>query len=281
MQCMTPMSIYRNGKTEIVPCGKCPNCLSRNRSGFNLRLSTELKNSVATYFVTLTYSNENLPLKPTKDGSIEPAFNKRHLQLYLKFLRNKGLKFKYFAVAEYGERLHRPHYHFLLFCKEHTDSIADLLNEWKYGNIHIAHANVAALHYCTKDMLKIFDKNSQTYENDLPDLPGNQFKPFKLISKGLGIDYVTIYQKWHKSDLNRSYAVLEGGKKVHLPRYLKNKIYNEDERFIQKHRQLNRIVDNTDYTDSTTFRASEIKRIRRVEIENQKLKKIKHHGKNL
>lgn len=37
--------------------------------------------------------------------------------------------------------------------------------------------------------------------------------------------------KWHKSDLeNRMYLVLEGGKKIAMPRYFKDKIYTEEER---------------------------------------------------
>lgn len=37
--------------------------------------------------------------------------------------------------------------------------------------------------------------------------------------------------KWHKDDLdNRMYMVIEGGKKISMPRYYKDKIYTEEER---------------------------------------------------
>lgn len=37
--------------------------------------------------------------------------------------------------------------------------------------------------------------------------------------------------KWHKSDLdNRMYCNAEGGKKISMPRYYKDRIYNERER---------------------------------------------------
>lgn len=58
-------------------------------------------------FVTLTYNDDNLP-----DYG---ALRKDHLQKWLRSLRKRGLKFRYFACGEYGEKLQRPHYHVLLF----------------------------------------------------------------------------------------------------------------------------------------------------------------------
>jgi len=59
-------------------------------------------------FATLTYSDENLP----DDRSVSP----REVQLFIKRLRfGYPVKFRYFAVGEYGEESGRPHYHLALF----------------------------------------------------------------------------------------------------------------------------------------------------------------------
>lgn len=70
--------------------------------------------SSASCFLTLTYSDDNLP----KGGTLV----KRDLQLFMKRLRKaygKGVRF--YACGEYGEITGRPHYHLLLFNCEFLD----------------------------------------------------------------------------------------------------------------------------------------------------------------
>lgn len=56
--------------------------------------------------------------------------------------------------------------------------------------------------------------------------------------------------KWHKADVaNRMYVNVEGGKKVSMARYYKDKIYESWERKLAASTQLNKI------------RAEEVKRI--------------------
>lgn len=62
----------------------------------------------ASSFVTLTYSDENLP----SDNSVDS----RHIQLFMKRLRKAyNRPIRYYAVGEYGEENLRPHYHLALF----------------------------------------------------------------------------------------------------------------------------------------------------------------------
>lgn len=60
-------------------------------------------------FVTLTYSDENLP----EGETLVP----KDLQLWLKKLRKdiEPLRLRFFGVGEYGDRSSRPHYHVALF----------------------------------------------------------------------------------------------------------------------------------------------------------------------
>lgn len=64
-------------------------------------------------FVTLTYSDDNLPL--TKSGF--PTLQPKHLQDWLKRYRKllHPSRIRFYAVGEYGEQTERPHYHGIIF----------------------------------------------------------------------------------------------------------------------------------------------------------------------
>jgi len=62
----------------------------------------------AASFVTLTYDQEHLPYGA---DLVYP-----HFQGFMKRLRARlGTRVRFFMCGEYGERLHRPHYHAILF----------------------------------------------------------------------------------------------------------------------------------------------------------------------
>jgi len=60
----------------------------------------------------------------------------------------------------------------------------------------------------------------------------DRVKEFQLMSKGLGKNYLTDKMiRWHKDDLvNRMYIPIQDGKKIAMPRYYKDKMYNESEK---------------------------------------------------
>ena len=95
-----------------VPCGKCKGCLDSKIRDWRSRLILESKSNPPASFITLTYRDSDLPSSPSK----------RHLQLFLKRLRNASRDYgvppfalRYFLVSEYGDKTHRLHYHGLLF----------------------------------------------------------------------------------------------------------------------------------------------------------------------
>src|ERR1044072_3765305 len=109
-QCLTPFSVRekKTGNTLPVPCGKCPNCCARRVSGWSFRLMQEDKDALSAHFVTLTYSNDFVPITANNFMTLD----KKHVQKFMKLLRYYSPKFpkiKYYAAGEYGSKTWRPH----------------------------------------------------------------------------------------------------------------------------------------------------------------------------
>lgn len=73
-------------------------------------------------FLTLTYSDENLPRLDSSSGTMSnttalPTLNPKHLQDWLKRFRKaiEPSRIRYYAVGEYGDETERPHYHVAVF----------------------------------------------------------------------------------------------------------------------------------------------------------------------
>lgn len=136
-------------------------------------------------------------------------------------------KLKYYYCGEYGGRTMRPHYHMLLFNSNHDD----VLNAWvdpdkkkPIGSIHFGDVNGASVGYTLKYMMK--PGKIPLHKND------DRIPEFSNMSKGLGLNYLTDSMiKYHKNDLeSRVNITIEGGRKIAMPRYYKDKLYSEDEK---------------------------------------------------
>jgi len=202
---------------QTVPCGKCADCIAMHREDWYKRIYIEADNSLFSLFVTLTYDEEHLPWADL------PVLNYPDLQKYFKRLRKAGLKFKYFAVGEYGERSARPHYHLLMFFQSIFDW-EKIENLWQNGNVHVMLTNEAMIKYTLKDMLK---------ETSLFDEIPRSLKPHILCSRGIGIAYVQRMENWHASKPFERMKIAFEGKEKRMPRYFRNKIFTQDERVIQ------------------------------------------------
>lgn len=121
-QCLTPYIVKDENKLNIpVPCGRCPPCHKRRISAWSFRLMQQDKISTSSYFITLTYDTNSVPI--TRAGFLN--LRKRDVQLFCKRLRRlhegektKGihsLPIKYYCAGEYGGKSYRPHYHLIIF----------------------------------------------------------------------------------------------------------------------------------------------------------------------
>ena len=200
------------------------------------------KTSSSAYFITLTYDTKHVPI--SRNGFME--LRKRDVQLFFKRVRKIHSKWagssvgciRYYVAGEYGGQKRRPHYHMLLFNvqlelmvdKHYCDKMfwdgktqMDCV-QWPHGKITIGSVTGASVGYTLKYMTK--KRSVPMHRND------DRQPEFSLMSKGLGMSYLTDAMiAWHKHDLlNRMYCIVDGTKKIAMPRYFKDKVYSLMER---------------------------------------------------
>ncbi|AXL15281.1 replication initiator protein [Microviridae sp.] len=101
-------------QTLQLPCGQCIGCRIDYANMWAIRAMHENQMHEQSCFITLTYDPEFLPY----GGTLVP----KHLQDFLKRLRKKTPKIRFYACGEYGETVgKRPHYHALIFGWEPGD----------------------------------------------------------------------------------------------------------------------------------------------------------------
>lgn len=207
-----------------VPCGRCFECLAARQNSWFVRLLSEYENSTSAKFVTLTYDDMSLPW--TEDNCY-PTLQYEDVQKFFKRLRkNNKSQIKYYVTGEYGEKDHRPHYHAIIF---NVENWAHVDHHWCHGMVHFGDVNEKTIYYTLKYINKNL-YNPRIKDRDEMDTR----KPEKaLMSKGLGLSYLTPQMiDYLTADPSRC-LTLKGGQKVALPRYYKHKLFQDQEQFEQ------------------------------------------------
>lgn len=187
MHCKNPYALQRlKGSTLktiptqkyefFVPCGKCLYCRLQRRKEWCLRLQHENSYHTKSSFVTLTYTDENLPMV---QGTERSTLKKSDLQNFFKKLRKKGYKFKYYACGEYGEKTERAHYHAIIFGIDYEET-KPINDAWDHGSTHIGSVTADSIRYVAQYIdKKIYGKKSEHhYRQRTPEWQCN--------SQGLG-----------------------------------------------------------------------------------------------
>lgn len=224
MQCFTPFRVRNKSKDHNnqnlmvnVPCGKCLACKKRRASHWSFRLNEEAKTSSSACFITLTYENA-----PVSENGFR-TLDKRDFQLFLKRLRKTcpTNKLKYYACGEYGTQTHRPHYHAIIFNlpKSLIQSPQKIADTWQNGHIHLANNNQLTINYVVGYMTK---SNFTRFNNQDDRLP-----EFSLMSKKMGLGYLTEAMKNYYKKREIFCIVRESGQIISMPRYYKEKIFEK------------------------------------------------------
>jgi len=194
------------------------------------RLLQEQRRSTTACFVTLTYSTDHVPI--TENGFM--TLDKKAFPGFMKRLRNlNDGKLKYFAVGEYGTNNKRPHYHAIIFNidSDKLSVIGDrngqpqykcsqIENAWPFGGVDVGSCSGDSIAYVAKYM----NKPGRIPQHKRDD----RLKEFSLMSKQLGSNYLTPQiLEYHKSDVSRNYVTLPGGYRKRLPKYYRERIYDE------------------------------------------------------
>lgn len=192
MHCANP---YINGR-EAFGCGQCLPCRINKKRVWTHRIMLESNLHTDNAFVTLTYSDENLP----KDGSLVP----RDVQTFLKRLRKavQPARLRFFCVGEYGDRTSRPHYHIALFgyptChRGRTDHrrnsccpSCDLLrSQWPHGGIDLGRLEPESAAYVAGYVTKKLTNKDDEYA---ANILGERYPEFARMSNrpGIGADFM-------------------------------------------------------------------------------------------
>lgn len=192
-QCVNPLS-----RRMFIPCGQCIFCRIYKAVEWTVRMSHERSLHSSACFVTLTYNEESVPR--TQDGLMTLPAYQDHAQLWLKRMRKKFGKFRYYLVGEYGSESARPHYHAILFGLDMPDRrhfrwtgdhwidvSAHLQSTWPYGYTSVEDANNHTIGYVAKYCMKKITgkKKDEWYKGRLPEDTHMSLKP------GIGADWIS------------------------------------------------------------------------------------------
>lgn len=256
LKCFSPINVVDRQTGEVLarPCGKCLPCLRRKQSEWIVRLKEQINRSdpSSCYFVTLTYSDEFVPVMVDKFHVHEDlmTLDKRDFIAFFRRMRSLVDKagfiwhdpahelpdqaidlershFKYYCTTEYGPVGKRPHAHIIFFDLQPDKWKVELLCEkcWPYGFVSVYPATVddpGFIGYVTKYLV-----------NNMLSPSPMVAKPFSLMSKGLGLSYIERMEDWHRADVSRRFSALPGGSHDILPRYWRDQLYTASQRAIQ------------------------------------------------
>lgn len=272
MPCFDPRQGYRartvnpTGKRSIVfnlsegfkdlpvtiPCGQCIGCRLERSRVWATRLHHESQLYEDNSFITLTYSDENLP----KNGSLD----KTHFQKFTKRLRKhfSDRKIRFYGCGEYGDKFQRPHYHFCLFNLDFPDKIHEKTHNdqkyysskildkiWGNGRTLIGNLTFESAAYVARYILKKqTGERARWYYDEIDPDTGEILREMQpefahgSNRPGLGKGW---FDKYKNTDLFPHDFVVIRGKKARVPKYYNHHFeiaYPSDYAKIKAERQV-------------------------------------------
>lgn len=248
MACDAPVPIKYNppifdGKGGLIywfpaDCGKCLKCLIKRKAQWSFRMCQEKRDSFSSFFITLTYSEENVPygedgfcgnkndhfefIQKLKELESTPVLNMRESISMEELVRKKAAipenkKLKYYGVSEYGDTFSRPHWHYILF---NVHDVNNVNKAWGKGITQVDECNVNTIDYVLKYMLK--ERSDSKKE-------GREIEK-SFMSKGIGLSAANDEFIHHIKQDYANQVVNQRGSKIPLPRYYRKKFLTDKER---------------------------------------------------
>lgn len=175
MLCVNPFK--RPGRE--FGCGQCICCRINRKRLWTGRIQLESLAYRESSFVTLTYSDENVPVGNT--------LSKAHWREF-----TKGIGYRYFGCGEYGDKTGRPHYHFILFGLPPLEAEDFARSRWPYGFVSARPFVAEHAGYIASYTVK------RLRSSDDPRLAEGQLPEFASMSKrpGVGVRGVSWLRNW-------------------------------------------------------------------------------------
>lgn len=207
-----------------IGCGNCIECRKQKSREWQVRLNEELKERKLAYFVTLTFTNEDLSkLKKETQLSECNALAQIATRRFLERWRKKYKKsIRHWLITELGhENTERIHIHGILFPDFIINN--DILEcIWSYGQTYVGdYCNAKTINYVIKYITKI-------------DIDHKGFKAQIFCSAGIGSGYTKKYSSKEIHQFNETDTIehyrLPNGAKVNMPIYYRNKFFTDEQR---------------------------------------------------
>lgn len=252
-------------KIQRIPCGNCIGCRLDYSKQWATRCMLEAKNSENNWFLTLTYDNENIPMKSEimnketgeifyNDGSWTGTLQPEDMTKFIKRLR-KHWKYhynvdeiRYFYCGEYGGQTGRPHYHMIVFGLpiEKDDLIFKFANEnyqpiyecpkiakiWGKGIVSVGKVTFSSCAY----VARYVTKKIKGYESEEQYAKQGRIPEYVQMSRnpGIGLKYYLENKKeiYHTDTLYQT--TCKGNiVKLNAPRYYDKKLKEEDPELME------------------------------------------------
>lgn len=201
-----------------IACGQCQGCRLERSRQWAVRCMHEMREHDRSSFITLTYSDENLP----PDGGLDVA----HWQKFAKRVRKALGPFRFFHCGEYGDRTWRPHYHAVVFGHDFRSdrklvkrskrgdheqwTSPELEKLWPHGIHLVGTATFESAAYVARYVMK-----KQTGAN--ASVYGGRKAPYVTMSRRPGIGSAFI--KKYGGEVYRDDFVVVNGKPARPPKY--------------------------------------------------------------
>ena len=292
MACFYPLKAYRpksgtklvfdkragyEDRPVIVPCGQCTGCRLERSRVWAVRCMHEASLYDDNCFITLTYSEENVPYGNTLVIS--------DFQKFMKKLRLRHPSVRFFHCGEYGEKYSRPHYHALLFNCNFKDRVPwrqnangdmlyvseELETIWGHGLTSIGEVTFESAAYVARYIMKKVtgEQAEKHYEwiSDYGEVVNRQ-PEYTTMSRrpGIGKGWIDVFQ----SDVYPRDQVIMNNKKFRPPRFYDDAYELTNSRDYQK-LKARRLAKAAKHADNNTPDRLRV----REEVQRARLERLK------
>lgn len=240
--CFKPLDAWRTHQGEVkfseprdyrdqlkLPCGQCVGCRLERSRQWAVRCMHEAQLHEHSSFVTLTYDDEHLV----------PSLDYQHFQKFMKRVRKKFGRVRFYMCGEYGEQFSRPHFHACLFGVFFSDRVpwkhldsgsvlyrsAQLEALWPFGFSSVGDVTFESAAYIARYVMKKVTGDRADFHylrvdtrtgEEISLVPEfNRMSLGRRKGEGIGGPWFT---KFKQEVLCRD-AVIAGGRPARVPRY--------------------------------------------------------------